>query len=256
MLCWSNCKPYERMKISTCVTPKLNQTFIWAASRPPILFVIVLWLFEFCWKLKMIVNHTKWCPAKSLHGTMIHILRTLIALVEGFPFLNPNTSANLSSAPNQGIKWSSLCRVLKYPWIWKKAGPDVRLVSFSDFLLRTRDNSLWVFRELGREREINLCHLGSKQRVLWLFSTALIKPLAKSNLGRRDFLWLRFSYHSQSFKDVRVRTQGRNLEPGGRNWSSHLGGARLLSLFICFLSYLPRNWTTHGGLDCLMSAIS
>lgn len=61
---------------------------------------VIIWILL---EAKMVVNHTKWCPAKSLHGTMVHILRTLIALVEGFPLLNPNTRANLSSTPTKEL---------------------------------------------------------------------------------------------------------------------------------------------------------
>lgn len=156
------------MKISTCVIRKLNKTFIWAASRPPILFVVVLWLFEFCWNQKMVVNYTKWCPAKSLHGAMVHILRTLIALEEGFPLLRPNISANLSSTPTKELNEDPFVEFLSTHEYGRRL---VQMSGWSHFLIFFCKTEIRLFEclEKGREREINLCHLGSKQCVLRFF---------------------------------------------------------------------------------------
>jgi hypothetical protein len=67
-------------------------------------------------------------------------------------------------------------------------------------------------RKGGKEKEINLHQLGSKQWVLCLFSTPLIKRLTKSSLGRKGLIWLVLRCHSQSFREVRLGTQSRNLD--------------------------------------------
>ena len=69
---------YEGMEISTCVSGKLNNIFVWKASGPSVIFVIVL--LDCCYSLK-IVAHAKGCLVNISRGQSPYVLSSLAAFL-------------------------------------------------------------------------------------------------------------------------------------------------------------------------------